>query len=278
MKLQTATFLWLAGTFCPLLTTADEPSPLPAERAHQPDDRLILTANGSTLTGASGGSGGAVNWLRDLKPGTLIGAGVEYQTIADAHWTFGSLRGSLTLGSESSAPLTLYGEVHQGSGRIAADSFRYSVAAVGISRTLTGGLSLQLEDRQIDIDTSHGNLPKLGFSYVWNPRLLTGVAYAYSVGGNLGTELFSTRIDYYGPNFNLLAGGGAGQADPAVVNLQGGTPLPGRTIKQLFLGVSKPFARAEWMLVGDYLDVAGSERVTLTLSCTIHLRARGVPE
>lgn len=274
MRLPATLFVFVAGTICPLLAAAEAPAPLPAERVHQPDDRLILSASGSTLTGASGGGGGAVNWLRDVSPGTLVGVGVEYQTIADAHWTFGSLRGALTLARDSNAPLTLWGEVHQGSGRIDVDSFRYSVGALGISRKLTGGLSLQLEGRQIDIDTTHGNLPKLGLSYVWNPRLLTSVSYAYSVGGNLGTELFATRVDYYGPNFNVLAGGGAGQADPAVVNLQGGTTLPGRTIKQVFLGTAKPFGRAEWMLVGDYLDLAGSERVTLTLSCTIHLRAR----
>ena len=51
--------------------------------------------------------------------------------------------------------------------------------------------SVQLEARQIDIDTTHGNLPKLGLTYLWTPRLLTNVSYAHSVGGNLGTELTS---------------------------------------------------------------------------------------
>ena len=33
---------------------------------------------------------------------------------------------------------------------------------------------------------------------LWTPRLQTTVSYADSVGGNLGTELGTARMDYYG--------------------------------------------------------------------------------
>ncbi|MGQ0833748.1 MAG: hypothetical protein ACT4O5_02310 [Gammaproteobacteria bacterium] len=268
MKLPAAALAtWLAVTLCP--------APAAAAETHQPDDRLILGASGSTLTGASGGGSASVGWLHSVNAGTLIGVGVDYQTIADAHWTFASVTGSLTRGAESSAPLSLYGEIHEGSGRIAGRNFNYSILAIGASRTIAKGLYLQLEDRQIDVDTTHGNLPKLGLSYLWNPRLLTGLSYAHTVGGNLGTELLSARMDYYGKGLNFLAGGAVGQAAPAVFNLQTGVTTPGPTLKQVFLGFAKPYSRAELTLVGDYLDVADSERVTLSLSCIVHLRARG---
>ena len=70
---------------------------------------------------------------------------------------------------------------------------------LGLSQNLTKKFSVQLEGRQIDIDTTHGNLPKLSLTYLWSPRLLSNISYARSVGGNLGTELTAARIDYYGP-------------------------------------------------------------------------------
>lgn len=276
MKLPAAALVtWLAVTLCPALAAAAETSQGPAQGSPQPGDRLILSASGSTLTGASGGGGASVGWLHSVNAGTLVGVGVDYQTIADSHWTFGSLTGSLTLGTESSAPLSLYGEIHEGSGRRAGENFNYSVLAIGASRTIAKGFYLHLEDRQIDVDTSHGNLPKLGFSYLWNPRLLTGLSYAHTVGGNLGTELLSARMDYYGEGLNFLAGGAVGQAAPAVVNLQTGVTQAAPTLRQVFLGFAKPYSRAELTLVADYLDLGASERVTLNLSCIVHLRARG---
>jgi hypothetical protein len=259
----------LAITLCPALATA----------AETPDDRLILGANGSTLTGASGGGGAAVTWLHGLNSGALIGLGVQHQTIANARWSFASVTGSLTRGTESGARLGFYGEIHQGSGRIARNDFDYSILAVGASRTLVNGLTLHLESRQINIDTSHGNLPKLGVSYVWSPRLLTGLSYAHTVAGNLGTELLSARIDFYGAGVNLLAGGAAGQGSPAVFDLQtGAITQPGLTLKQVFIGFVKPHSRADFMMVVDYLDLADTRRLTLSLNCTVHLRAHGAPK
>lgn len=278
MKLVVATsVVWLGASFSLGLATADEPSQATATPVQLPDDRLMFTANGSTLSQASGGGGAGVRWLHNVSAGALISAGAEYQTIADSHWTYGSLTGALTRGGGSSPRWSLYGEIHQGAGSTAGDSFTYSVAVAGIDHSLTNALSLQVEDRHIDIDRTHGNLPKLGISYLWNPRLLTSVSYANSVSGNLGTELVSGRIDYYGQGFNALAGGAFGDAAPAVVNLQTGLLLPEPSLKQVFVGFAKPFSRVELMAVADYLDLDGTERWTLTVSCTVHLRARTEP-
>jgi hypothetical protein len=254
----------LAITLCPTLgMSADGPS------APQPDDRLILGANGSTLTGSSGGGGASVTWLHGMSASSLIGVGAQYQTIADSHWSFASLTGSLTR-----ARWSFYGEVHQGAGKIGQGDFDYSVLSAGANYTLIPGLSLQIEDRQIDIDTSHGNLPKLGFSYFWNPKLATGLWYARSVGGNLGTKLVSTRIDYYGARASFLAGGAVGPAAPAIVNLQTGITQE-RRLKQVFVGVGKPFSRADLQLVVDYLDLTASDRLTVSLTCNVRLRGTG---
>jgi hypothetical protein len=277
--------LCLGGIAWSSLASAQAAPEAPVAPSHQPDDRLIFSTNGTTLTGTNGGGGGSVGWLRNPSADSVIGAGVEHQTIADAHWTFGSVSGALSRGA-SNERLTLYGEIHEGSGKNSAGSFKYSIVSAGISRALTGRLSLQLEDRQIDVDTTNGNLGKLGLSFVWTPRLLTALAYSHSVGSSLDritaggvkftrpTALTTLRIDEYGKKLHVLAGGAVGKASPAVVDhLNTANSIPGQALREVFLGVAVPFSNAELTLLGDYLDLSSSKRTTVTLSYMVHLRA-----
>jgi hypothetical protein len=268
---------WCAAVLASvILALAMTAHPARAQGLPTSDDRLIVGVNGSTLTGGSGGGGGAVTWLHGFSASTFAGVGAEHQAIADSHWTLGSVMGSVTLGAESGPRTSFSGEVHEGSGDIARRNFSYSLVVLGASRSLTNDLSVQLEDRQIDIYTTHGNLPKLGLTYAWNRRFQTSLAYAYSVGGNLGTELTTARIDFFGGRAGFLAGGAVGHATPAVVNLQTGlVQPPALTLKQAFVGVSKPFSRINLQLVIDYLELDSSKRTTLTLTCTLPLRGRG---
>lgn len=243
----------------------------------RPPDRLTLSGSGSRLTVGDtdeDGSGGSLNWLHYFTPDVVFGLGGEHQTIADADWTFGSIRGALSHG-EPASKFTIFGEVHHGDGEENDREFDYSVAVLGISQSFTSKFSVQLEGREIDIDTTNGNLPKLGLTYAWTPRLLTNVSYAHSVGGNLGTELTTARIDHYGQYVNVMFGGATGRADPSVVNLQPGLTLPSQDLNQGFVGIGKTFGRGEVQLLGDYLQLAESEKVTLTLSFTAYLGSRG---
>jgi hypothetical protein len=240
------------------------------------DDRIALSAQGSSLTGTSGGGGGSVGWLHNFDADSLAAVAVEHQVIANAHWTFGSLSGSWSRGSGDERH-SIYGEAHEGAGDDGPHAFHYSIVAAGVIGTYFHRLSAQLEDRRIDIERTHGNLPKVGLSYLWNPHYLTSVSYAYTVSGNLGTHLTSARIDKYGSSLNLLAGVSFGQASPAVLNLQTGIVSPGRTLKEGYVGVSKPLShlRSELTLVADYLDLSGSKRATVTLNYIFHVGGAG---
>jgi hypothetical protein len=242
----------------------------PAALAASSDDRLLLSADGATLTGASGGGGGSIAWLHNFNLSTLAGAAIEYQTIANAHWTFGSLNASRTFG-QTGAKTSLYGEIHEGAGDIGARRFDYSIVTAGVIRTFGPHLSLQFEDRQISIDTSRGNLPKLGASILWGPRLQTAVAYQHSVSGNLGTHLVSLRFDAYGKPLNWLGGGAFGTGSPAVFNLHTGLIQPGGRLREVFAGATKPFAHSDLTVVADFLDLAGTKRTTLTLNYLFNL-------
>lgn len=247
-----------------------------AEVDARPPDRLTLAANGSTLTDSDGGGGGSLNWLHYVTPDALFGIGAEHQFIDDSRWTFGSLRGSIGHGQPASR-FNISAEVQYGEGDEDERAFDYAVGVLAISQAFTNKLSIQLEDRYIDIDTSRGHLPKASLSYLWSPRVFSTVSYAQSVGGNLGTELTSARIDIFGQHMKLMFGGAVGTADPTVINLQPGLSSPPRDLREGFLGVGRTFGRGEINLIGDYLEMEESEKVTVTLSFTAYLGSRGRP-
>jgi hypothetical protein len=251
------------------------PACFAAEVDARPPDRITLSGSGATLQDTDDHGGGAsLNYLHYFTPDAVLGVGAEYQYIADANWTFGSLRGSWSRG-DSSSRFSLYGEVNYGNGDDNGRDFDYAVEVLGISQSFTSKFFVLLEGRQIDIDTSHGNLPKLGLTYVWSPHLTTSVSYANSVSGNLGTELYSARVDYYGSHVNLLVGGAAGTAASSVVNLQPGLTLPSQDTREGFIGIGKTFSRGELLLLGDYLEFGDSDKVTVILSVTAYLGSRG---
>jgi hypothetical protein len=236
------------------------------------DDRIVISADGSTLTGTNGGAGASLGWLHNFDAGSIGAVAVEHQQLSTAHWTFGSLSGSLTRGPDNQR-YSVYGEAHEGTGKDGLNDFDYHIEAVGLIGTYSHKLSAQLEDRRIDVETTHGNLPKVGLSYLWGPHVQTAVAYQYSVSGNLGTRLTSIRIDKFGTDVNFLGGVAFGQASAAVLNL--GIEYPGHQLKEGYLGVSKPFVqrRGELTLLCDYLDLSGSKKTTLTLNYIFHVGA-----
>ncbi len=244
------------------------------------DDRLLFSANGSALTGDNGdhGGGGALaTWLRQFDSGSLIGLGAEYETIYNSHWTLGNLNGALALG-QLAVKTSLYAEAHLGSGETAGEGFRYTNVAGGVITAPASWLSVQLEERYIDIQPTHGNLPKLGLTFHLSPAVLTSVSYAQSFGGNLGTKLGTARVDYAAPRFSWLLGAAYGPVAPRVLNLIGQTVGPVKTLKEGFVGAGRTFGRTDWQLIGDYQDLEGFRRTTITLNCTVHLgRVKGSP-
>jgi hypothetical protein len=261
----------LAGWLAPGTAMGADSTP-----ASVSDDRILLSLNGSTLPGTNGGGGGSVGWLHNFDADTLAGVAVEHQGISAAQWTFGSVNGSLTR-EFWHARYSFYGEAHEGAGDDGPHAFTYSIGAAGIVGTYFHRLSVLLEDRQFDVETTHGSLPKLGLSYLINPHIQAAVSYADSVGGNLGTHLTSARIDAYTSKANFLVGGAVGQVSPTVLGLE--FVVPGKSLREGYVGVTKslPQRRGDLTLVVDYQDLAGSNRVAVTLSYIFHVGHQSKP-
>ena len=249
---------------------AEQPAPAPPSAA---EERLVISGDGSRLSQNHGGGGGSLTWLSTLDSGDVVGLGGEYQAIANSHWTLGYLTGTATFG-QPSAKLSLYAEAHEGAGDVGTHAFHYSIVDGGLIGTLAR-VSVQLEERRIDIDTSHGHLPKIGLSLRLTQQLLASVSYARSFGGDLGTKLTTVRLDYVSKSFTWLAGGDWGPAAPAVIDLVGQVVKPGPSLKEEFVGIGMPLGHTEWLLVGDHQDLEGFKRTTVTLTCTVHFRAGG---
>jgi hypothetical protein len=202
----------------------------------------------------------------------LVGVAAEHQQLSVADWTFGSVNGAFTFGPEDQR-YSAYAEAHEGAGDDGPNAFHYSIEAIGLSGSYFKRLTALLEDKQIAVESTHGNLPKLGLAYLWNPHLQTSVSYSHSVSGNLGTRLTGLRLDAYGPRVNYLAGAAYGPASAAVLGLDFTVPV--HRLKEAYAGVSKPLPRwrSDLTLTADYQDLAGSTRITITLNYIVHVGA-----
>jgi hypothetical protein len=241
------------------------------------NDRLLFSGNGSWLTGPHGGGGGSITWLRGFASGNLFGLGAEYQTLYNSHWTLGNVNGALTF-MPGGIKTTLYAEAHLGTGDTAGVSFHYTNVAGGFITTPAAWLSVQLEERYIDVQPSRGHLPKVGLTFRLAPALIAAVSYAQSFGGNLDTKLGTARLDYSGTHFSWLIGGAYGPTSPIVLNFIGGQQTAfARKLKEGFVGAGKTFGPTDWLLIGDYQDLEGFKRTTVTLNCTLHLGRRSTP-
>jgi hypothetical protein len=265
---------WLAPSIAMGADSTSASTPAPTATA---DDRIALSADGSTLPGTNGGGGGSIGWLHNFDADTLAAVAVEHQVISVAHWTFASVNGSVTR-TFGNARYGFYGEAHEGAGDDGPHAFKYSIVAAGVVGTYFHRLSLQLDDRQYEVEKTHGNLPKLGLSYLWNPHVLTTISYADSVSGNLGTHLTSGRIDLFGSKVSFLGGVAFGQVSPTILGLE--IVIPGKTLSEGYVGMTKhlPHARGDLTLVVDYQDLSGSNRVAVTLNYIFHVGHQGQPQ
>jgi hypothetical protein len=235
-------------------------------------DSLSVSGDGTTLTGTNGGGGGSVAWLHDFDPSTVGYLGAEHQVLANAQWTFGSLNLSRGFGPDNER-FNAYADIHEGSGHDALRSFDYHIEAAGLIATIDHRLGIIVEDRRIDVENVHGNLPKAGLSMLWNPHFMTSVSYQYSVTGNLATRISAVRFDYFSAAFNLLAGADYGPTLPIVFDLPTGLVAERRRLKEGFVGASKPLKNwhSDITLIADYVDLSGINRAVFTLTYVFHI-------
>jgi hypothetical protein len=236
------------------------------------DDRIVVSGDATTLTGTNGGAGGSLGWLHNFDTSDLVGIAVEHQGLSNAQWTFGSVTGSTAVGPADQR-YTFSGEAHEGAGHDGLRAFHYRIEAVAVAGTYDSKLSALIEDRRIDVETTHGNLPKVGLTYLWGPHIATTAAYQYSVSGNLGTRLPSAKIDTYWATVNLFGGGAWGPTSPILFDVPTGLISRPRQLREGYIGATKPFPRlrSNLTIVADYEDLSGIKKTSVTLNYIFHI-------
>ena len=234
------------------------------------DDRIAISANASSLTGTNGGAGASAGWLHNFDADALMGVAAEYQALSVSHWSFASLSGALTRGPGDQR-YTFYGDAHEGAGDDGPKAFKYRIETLGLTGTYFHRLSATLEDKQVNVETTHGNLPKVQLAYLWNPRIQTTVSYQYSFGGNLGTRLTSARVDVYASKVSFLAGGAVGQASPSVLGIN--LTLGPHHLTEGYVGAIKSFPRlrSDLTFIVDYQRLTGGAGTVTDVSGTQHI-------
>ena len=254
-------------------TPAAPPTAAAAAPGFQPDNRVILSGDGDWLRGVKGhGGGGSLGYLGQINADALIGVAGEYQTLAGSRWEFGSLNLSYSHALTQTTRWNINAEAHEGGGQSGRTHFGYAIEALGGGLAVPGGVTVTAEERQIDVDTSHGSLPKAGLSKAWGTHLLTSIGYAHSTGGNLATQYGLARIDILSGPIQFVVGGDFGHVAPAVLDIQGILLPQARRLSEEFVGITKPTRHVDLSLLADRIDLQGIVRLTLTLTATVHLR------
>jgi hypothetical protein len=249
------------------------------------DDRIALSANASSLTGTGGGGGASAAWLHNFDADTLLGVAAQYQALSVSHWAFASLSGAVTRGPGDQR-YTFYGQADEGAGRNGPNAFKYRIEGLGVTGTYFHRLSATVEDKQVNVESTHGNLPKLQLAYLWNPRIQTTVGHQHSFGGNLGTRLTTARIDVYASPVSFLVGGAFGQAAPALLGQlvtqqgpQGNITLAPHDLREGYVGMVKSFPglRSDLTLIVDYQRLSGGEGLVgdVTVPASVSTRWTG---
>lgn len=223
-------------------------------------DTMFLNLEFSSLSSASGGGRVAVDWLRAAEGGLDYLAGISYARLADNDWAVGHFGAFSRIGDH----LSWRGDLHLGTGNRADRSFDYQMVEAGLTWEIVDQrLYLDIEDRYLDIDTTHGNLLELGVTFLPRPRYASKLAYIRSTGGNTESDFVSGRLDIFAGRHRFLGGFAVGRTRPEAVATFGGDAAE---LEQVFVGMAVPISGPELTVVLDLLRLDEVERATLTLS------------
>src|SRR5207248_7770761 len=120
------------------------------------------------------------------------------------------------------------------------------------------------QDEYLDISSSKGHLLSGGASAVPFRYLSADVSYAHSVGGNLGTEFVSVRLDVYRRSLRPFGGFAIGQTAPVLFNVGFSQELVAQNLREGFGGFIFPINVAEFTVAVDWIQVGNTRRSTLT--------------
>lgn len=248
-------------------TFETEPFRAPTAGSTRAADSLIIAGQIDRVYPASGG-GGSVDWLHASVNGATLSGGVASYALGDSRWTFGRAGGAARLDDR----FLVHGQASLGGGRTADSHFAYRLFSAGAFYGISPTTYLKGEDQYVDIGTTRGHLLKAGIAFLPLRDVTVDIGYARSAGGNLNSEFVATRVDWQTRYGRILGGLALGRSVRDLFNIDVGSGKPNADLRELFVGVAVPIARAELTIVIDVLGFEEVRRRTLTLSLKVPLR------
>jgi hypothetical protein len=249
------------------LTLALFQGQLAAQPSGTVEDFLHVNVQADSMSAASDGGGGGLEWQRPLSARAGLDLGVLSYSLAGSRWTYGKVIAHAKLHDR----MTIYGEVDRGAGRRTGEGFTYQVYRAGLISTLISGkLFLDLEEQYLHVDETEGNIVKTGVVVSPVPSLRTSVSYYFSTAGDATSRFLSGRLDARWKRIDYLTGFTTGRASPEQFNIITGTDEAARS-KEFFAGAAIPAGRQVVTLVLDTLRISGETKYTLSLSWKLPL-------
>ncbi len=237
-------------------------------------DQLSLGLDATRVAPVSGG-GATVDWLHDDGGSARWDLGLTYQRIGSSHWHFGTV-GSAWVGTAPPARRwTASASASVGTGRTEGRTFDYQDISASLSRGLAAALTVSARDRQIDVDTAHGNMPAVSLEFVGGTRWLARAEFEKSVSGNLGARIAMLRLDHLARRLGASVGVGVGRVVPvvAIVPSIAPTPVnpPVQTLHDAFIGLAWQLGGSKILATLDHLRLGSEVHWTLTLNYAIRV-------
>lgn len=221
---------------------------------------VVLSLQRDRLQGSAATESSQVEWIQRYADG-FLSLGASRFEIGDSRWSIVEVGGGLRVGPR----WLLEGGVSDGNGETGDAPFSHRLVRGSATRVFGRRGHLKLENLYVDVDRVHGSLARLSAGVRPLARLGYELAYSRSLSGNLGTELWTHRLDLDFREARLFAGVTEGDAAPETLSLVG-TGDRGGPSTELFVGGAASLGRQELILSASRLRSGAVRRDTVVLA------------
>jgi hypothetical protein len=254
---------WMTAAFA-APPTDGTPSAAPAP------DSLVFSGSFDRYSPGSLGSNGSVDWVHASGADRTYTLGFGVYSVDTSRWSFAKLGAAY----HWNARTTFQGLASVGGGHTDGDGFGYQIYDGSITYKATPRIYVRFGDQLFQIAGSRGHLLKPGLLLVPARRVQADLTYAHSVGGDVGNQFVSGRIDFTARAFHLLGGFSFGYSTPQRLSLDFGGPPVAQNFQEGFFGVGVPLSKTVLSIVADVLD-ADTNRRSVTIIWKVPIGKRG---
>ena len=224
-------------------------------------DTLVANAERTDIAAGPQGGTGSIEWVHTSSR-NAFNAGLISSSIGETSWTYGRA-GAMRRPFERT---TVQGQADVGVGHERQRKYGYRAAQGSIAYELVDNrLALEFQDRYIDVDSSSGNIVKLGLTVLPVRPLSVAAALHASTNGNVDARSASLKVEAHFGGRAVIGGMSAGRSQPVLLGLSANAAVA-QTLREAFGGVTVPVKRVRVTLLVDSLELGPTRRRSLIMT------------